>query len=103
MVLGDLPVLGRATNVDVRGARAYCAFNRCGRGLFGYFSLIYHFSFLSPSLWEMAGFRLKYCLKGQLNPKQRSKDRKFENRVKLMSYNILLYFSLWKSNTEEFM
>ena len=32
--------------------------------------LIYLFSFLSPSLWETARYRLKYCLKGPLNPKQ---------------------------------
>ena len=25
---------------------------------------------LHPSLWEMARYRLKYCLKGSLNPKQ---------------------------------
>ena len=25
---------------------------------------------LYPSLWEMARYRLKYCLKGSLNPKQ---------------------------------
>ena len=34
------------------------------------FSLVYHFSLLSPSLWETARYRLKYCLKGPLNPKQ---------------------------------
>ena len=34
------------------------------------FSLIYHFSFLFPSLWETARYRLKYCLKGPLSPKQ---------------------------------
>ena len=28
------------------------------------------FSPLSPSLWETARYRLKYCLKGPLNPKQ---------------------------------
>ena len=28
------------------------------------------FSFLSPSLWETARYRLKYCHKGPLNPKQ---------------------------------
>ena len=28
------------------------------------------FSFLSPFLWETARYRLKYCLKGPLNPKQ---------------------------------
>ena len=26
--------------------------------------------FLSPSLWETARYRLKYCLKGPLNPNQ---------------------------------
>ena len=31
---------------------------------------IYLFSFLSPSLWETARYRLIYCLKGPLNPKQ---------------------------------
>ena len=36
----------------------------------GHFSLICRFSFLSPSLWETARYRLKYCLKGPLSPKQ---------------------------------
>ena len=40
-----------------------------GGGGLDIFSLIYHFSFLSPSLWETARYRLKYCLKGPLNPK----------------------------------
>ena len=30
---------------------------------------LYHFSPLSPSLWETARYRLKYCLKGPLKPK----------------------------------
>ena len=34
------------------------------------FSLVYHFSLLSPSLWETARYRLKHCLKGSLSPKQ---------------------------------
>ena len=34
------------------------------------FSLNCHFSFYSPSLWETARYRLKYCLKGPLNPEQ---------------------------------
>ena len=34
------------------------------------FSLVYPFSLLSPSLWETARYRLKYCLKGPLSPKQ---------------------------------
>ena len=41
-----------------------------GGGCLAIFSLIYHFSFLSPSLWETARYRLKYCLKGPLSPKQ---------------------------------
>ena len=41
-----------------------------GGGCLGIFSLIYLFSFLSPSLWETARYRLKHCLKGPLNPKQ---------------------------------
>ena len=39
-------------------------------GCLDIFSLIYHFSFLSPSLMEMAGYTLKHCLKGPLSPKQ---------------------------------
>ena len=41
-----------------------------GGGCLDIFSLIYHFSFLSPSLWETARYRLQYCLKGPLSPKQ---------------------------------
>ena len=41
-----------------------------GRGCLDIFTPIYHFSFLSPSLWEMARYRLKYCLKGALSQKQ---------------------------------
>ena len=71
MVLGKLPVPGRPTNFDYSRARAYYACFRCGQGLFGlFFSLVYHLSVLSPSLWETARYRLKYCLKGPLSPKQ---------------------------------
>ena len=41
-----------------------------GGGCLDIFSLIYHVSFLSPYLWESARYRLKYCLKEPLNPKQ---------------------------------
>ena len=41
-----------------------------GGGCLDVFSLVYHSSFLSPSLWEAAQYRLKYCLKGPLSPKQ---------------------------------
>ena len=70
LVLGKLPVPGRPTNLHNSNARAYCTYSRCGWGLFGHFSLVYLFSLLSPSLWEAARYRLKYCLKGPLNLKQ---------------------------------
>ena len=41
-----------------------------GGGCLDIFTLIYHFSFLSPSLWETARYRLKYCLKGPLSLNQ---------------------------------
>ena len=41
-----------------------------GGGCLDIFTLLYPFCPLSPSLWETARHRLKYCLKGPLNPKQ---------------------------------
>ena len=41
-----------------------------GGGCLEIFTLIYPVFPLSPSFWEMARYRLKYCLKGSLNPKQ---------------------------------
>ena len=41
-----------------------------GGGCLDIFTLLYLFSSLSPSLWETGRYRLKYCLKGPLNPKQ---------------------------------
>ena len=71
MVLGKLPVPGRPAYLAYSRARAYYACSRCGLGgCLDIFSLVYHFSFLSPSPWETARYRLKYCIKGPLNPKQ---------------------------------
>ena len=64
MLLGKLSVPGRPTNLVNSSARAYCACSRCGWEWFGHF-----FSLLSPSLWKMARYRLKYCLKEPLSPK----------------------------------
>ena len=69
-VLGKLSVPGRPTSLDDSRAKAYCACSRCGWGLFGHFSPHLSILFSSPSLWEMTRYRLKYCLKGPLNPKQ---------------------------------
>ena len=69
MVLSKLLVPGRPTNLDNSRARAFCACNRCGWGLFGHFFLSSIFFLFFLPLWETAGYRLKYCLKGPLNPK----------------------------------
>ena len=66
MALGKLPVPGRPTIWKGPTALAVGA----GRGGLDIFTLIYPFSPLSPSLWEMARYRMKYCVKGSLNPKQ---------------------------------
>ena len=41
-----------------------------GGGCLDIFTLVYHFFFLSSSLLETDRYRLKYCLKEQLSPKQ---------------------------------
>ena len=73
-MLGKLSVPGRPTSFDDSRARAFCACSRLAVGVDGgcldIFSLKYLYSFLSPSLWQTARYRLKYCLKGPLNPKQ---------------------------------
>ena len=65
---GKLPVPGRPTNLDYSRAKALVV--GAGGGCLDIFSLIYHFSFLYPSLWETGRYRLKYCLKGPLSPNQ---------------------------------
>ena len=57
-----------------------------GGGCLDVFSLVYHFSFLSPSLWETARYRLKYCLKGPLNPKQPTNQPAAFSRRAVVSY-----------------
>ena len=70
MVLGKLPVPGRPAYLDKSRARAFCACSRCGLGVGGHFFSRLSFLFLSPSIWETAQYRLKYCLKGLLSPKE---------------------------------
>ena len=69
-VLGKLPVPGRPTILITVGQRPIALAVGAGGGCLDIFTLIYPFSSLSPSLWETARYRLKYCLKGPLNPKQ---------------------------------
>ena len=70
MVLGKLPVPGRPTVLITVGQGPTALAVGAGGGCLDIFTLIYPFSPLSPSLWETARYRLKYCLKGPLNPKQ---------------------------------
>ena len=69
MVLGKLPVPGRPT-IWITVGQGPTALAVGAGGGWDIFTLIYPFSPLSPSLWETARYRLKYCLKGPLNPKQ---------------------------------
>ena len=70
MVLGKLPVPGRPTIWITVGQGHTALAVGAGGGCLDIFSLIYPISILSPSLWETARYRLKYCLKGPLKPKQ---------------------------------
>ena len=69
-MLGKLPVPGRPTIWVTVGQGPTALAVGAGGGCLGVFTLIYPFFPLSPSLWEAARYRLKYCLKGPLNPKQ---------------------------------
>ena len=68
------PVSGRPTIWNIVGQGPIALAVGAVGGLFGHFPFLYLFSPLSPSLWETARYRLKYCLKGLLNPKQPTKQ-----------------------------
>ena len=70
MALGKLPVPGRPTIWMIVGRGPIVLAVGAGGGCLDIFTLLYPFSPLPPSLWETARYRLKYCLKGPLNPKQ---------------------------------
>ena len=70
MVLGKLQVPGRPTIWITVGQGPTALTVGAGGGCLDIFTLIYPFYPLSPSLWETARYRLKYCLKGSLSPKQ---------------------------------
>ena len=68
MVLCKLPVPGRPTIWITVGQGPIALAVGAGGGGLDIFTLSI-LSPLSPSLWETARYRLKYCLKGPLNPK----------------------------------
>ena len=75
IVLGKLPVPGRPFNMDYSGARSYSA---CVGGVVRtFFSPLSLLSSFSLSLWETVRYKLKYCVKGPLNPKQPTDQRPY--------------------------
>ena len=70
MVLGKIPVPGRPTTWMIVEQGLFALAVGAGGGCLDIFTLLYLFSSLSPCLWETARYRLKYCLKGPLSPKQ---------------------------------
>ena len=80
MVLGKLPVPGRPTILIIVGQGPIALAVGAGGGGLDIFTLIYPFSSASSSLWETARYRLKYCLKGPLNPKQPTNQPSYLDR-----------------------
>ena len=79
MVLGNFPVPGRPTIWITVGQGPTALAVGAGGGCLDILTLIYPFSPLSPSLWETARYRLKYCLKGPLNPKQPTNQQQWNS------------------------
>ena len=79
MVLGKLPVSGRPTILITVGQGPIALAVGAGGGCLDIFILSYPFFPLSPSLRETARYRLKYCLKGPLNPKHQPTNPYFLN------------------------
>ena len=69
MVLCKLPVPERPTIWITVGQGPIALAVGAGGGCMDIFSLVYHFSFFTLTLWETARYGLKYCLKGPLSPK----------------------------------
>ena len=69
MVLGKPPVPGRPTILITVGQGPIALAAGAGWACLDICTLIYPFFPLFPLFWETARYRLKYCLKGPLNPK----------------------------------
>ena len=95
MVLGKLPVLGRPT-IWITVGQGPIALAVGAGWVVWTFLLSSILSLLSPSLWETARYRLKYCLKGPLNPKQPTNQNLSEtggNLATLIKNNSDIYFT----------
>ena len=78
MVLGKLPVLGRPTILIAVGQGPTTLVVGAGGGCLDVFTLVYPFLFSFSLSLEAARYRLKYCLKGPLNPKTTNQPTSFE-------------------------
>ena len=78
MVLGKLPVPGRPTILITVEQGPIALAVGAGGGDLDIFTLLYSFSSFSLSLWGTTRYRLKYCLKGPLNPKQPTNNQRTE-------------------------
>ena len=76
MVLGKLPVPRRPTLWMIVGQGPIARAVGEGGGGLDIFTLLYLISSLSPSLWETARYRLKYCLLTPPPPKKKKKKKK---------------------------
>ena len=83
---------GASYNFDTVGQGPTALAVGAGGGCLDIFTLHYPFSPLSPSLWETARYRLKYCLKGPLNPKKSTNQLKIRMCFCQHPENILLLF-----------
>ena len=72
---GKLPVPGHPTIWMIVGQGPIALAVGAAWGCLDIFTLLCPFSSLSPSFWETARYRLKYCLKGPLNPKQPTNEQ----------------------------
>ena len=93
MVPGKLPVPGCPTIWMIVGQWPIALAVGAGGGCLDIFTLLYLFFSLPPSLWETARYRLKYCLKGPLNPNQPTNQNLF------LPISIFIYNK--KSNKEQ--
>ena len=93
-MLGKLSVPGLPTSWMIIGQGPIALAVGAGGGCLDIFSLIYLFSFLSSSLWETARYRLKYCLKGPLNPKQPTNQIKHSPAL-VFSLKMMSYFPMF--------
>ena len=90
-MLGKLPVPGRPTIWITVGQGPTALAVGAGGACLDIFTLLYPFFPLSPSLWATARYRLKYCAKGPLNPKQPTNQQISSEPLSELAYNLFKF------------